>query len=82
MAKDLRLKTKFLWLPKKDNNKWYWLRKVNIVEKLVIYRVTEYPLIPLLFGGPFRYTIRSWEFLGIADESNAIEIFVPDKDCP
>lgn len=82
MKRSLRIISRFLWLPKKDNGKWYWLKRVRIVQKLVIYNVTEWPLIPWGFGGPWTYMESIWEFLGIIDESNAIEVFIPGKDSP
>lgn len=30
---------KFLWLPKKINGKWYWLRKVSIETKTVFMSI-------------------------------------------
>ena len=78
----LRAIKKFLWLPKKDNNKWYWLQTVVVVEKEVIYDVIEYPLFPFSCKSYIEYQETKYEFVGIFDESNAIEIFVPDKDCP
>ncbi len=78
----LRAIKKFLWLPKIDNNKWYWLQTVVIVERQVIYNVVEYPLIPWGFGGPYKYQETKYKFVGIFDERNVIEISIPDKDCP
>lgn len=78
----LRVIEKFLWLPKKDNNKWYWFRKVLVVEKEIIYDVIEWPLIPWGFGGPWKYQEKEYEFVGIFDPSSAIEVFIPDRDCP
>lgn len=82
MNDSIRVINRFLWLPKKDNNKWYWLKTVQIVQVLMVYEITEWPLIPWGFGGPWTRTESVWEFLGIVDESNAIEVFVPDKDSP
>ena len=82
MKKTIRVVDKFLFLPKRDKNKWYWLKRVSIVEKQVIYEITEWPLIPWGFGGPRTSTEIVWEFLGIVDYSNVIEVFVPDEDSP
>lgn len=82
MSGKLRTINKFLWLPKKDNKKWYWFKKVTIVEKEIEYTITEWPLIPWGFGGPRVYKTKEWKFVGIVDESNCIEIFIPDKDSP
>jgi len=82
MNKNIRVITKFLWIPKRDNHKWYWLKKVNIVQKLKTYEIIEWPLIPWGFGGPWSYKESFWEFCAIVDESNAIEIFIPNKDSP
>lgn len=82
MSSNLRAITKFLWLPKKDNGKWYWLKKVTIIQRKVVYKITEWPLIPWGFGGALRYLETRYEFVGIADMSNAKVIFVPDRDSP
>lgn len=86
----LKIIKKFLWLPKKDNNKWYWLEKVSIVKKEITYNVIEYPLLPewplnklgLTWGGPIKYQYTKYEFVGIIDKSNAIEVFIPNKNSP
>lgn len=78
----LRVVEKFLWFPIKDNKKYYWLTKQKIVEKKVIYKITEWPLIPWGFGGPWTYRETHWEFVGIVDEKNAIEVVIENKDSP
>jgi len=82
MPKTLRTRKVFCWWPRFDNNKIYWLKTVQIVEKLVIYKIVQWPLIPWGFGGPHNYYEYVWKCIGIVDESDAIEIFVPDKDSP
>ena len=78
----LRIINKFLWLPKRDNKRWYWFRFVKIVQRKLTYEVIEWPLIPWGFGGPYRYSVEKWEYYGILDESRAIEVFVPNEDSP
>lgn len=31
--------TKFLWLPKKIDGKWYWLRKVSVETKTTLMNI-------------------------------------------
>ena len=76
---DLRVISKFLFLPLRINNRVRWLEKTEIVQRYVVYYVEEYPL---LFGKPFSYTMGKWETIGFAvpDKEDIIEIKVDEDD--